>query len=870
MNVGQLLIRAMETAASDVAIEWSDGAAPYSELLELSKRFAVAIDETAAPGRPIAVVLPRSRDAITAGLAAWRTGRPYVPISHHEPPRRIADKIALMRAGGFVASPEVAHVVAPHVEAGWLDPAEMRTRPGDHLASWAPERTAAYGIFTSGSTGTPKLVWNSHRSLERLLEWYVAAYDVGPEDRCSWVSDVGFDVSLAEIWPALTRGGVVLPLPDGLLTQPSLLAAWLAKNGVTLAYLPTAVAEQALDVLSGMDLSLRVLLTAGERLTRFTPDGCSFRLVNHYGPSETTVLVTAGDVPTVSEARTTLPSLGYPLPETSLAIVDPDGVDRLADGAIGEIVVCGSMVGLGYEPSTVDPRARNSFVPDVWSDLGGTAYRTGDLGRLDAEGALEFCGRIDDQVQLLGVRLQLSEIEQALLAQPLIHRAVVLPRVDEHGRAQSLTAFVLPAEGAGLDVPTVRAHLQDRLPRHTVPAEIRLVSTIPLGPRGKVDRQALALSLREEPQRSKKGGFASVLEVKIAGHWSTILGMPVQHRDLDYFALGGSSLSVAQLWAELSERYGAHLEVSDLYSHRTVAEQAQLISAWFVGRPDRDALVDLAGEDRQNPSIVFVHGISGGVQYAVRVAARLPGRVWGVQSHGFGGDRPPLAEWEAIVEDYVGKILDTTAGPVCVVGYCGTSPIALEVAERVGEHRPVALVLADPPLEPTVPRTLEERYREELASVASRAGLPAPEPRPDESAEEEGVALLSSLKLLGLYPPTFSAQAFHRQMSVYPTMRALVDQYRPRTGGDIPCRIVFTEQHVLDDGGDLDSAPSSQWPSHFSDVSVTIWDCPHLQIFDDERMVEVIGDAARALLASADSAHPADADGVPGDARPPA
>ncbi len=530
----------------------------------------------------VAVCLPASPLQAAALLAVLETGAAYLPMDPDHPDERLAfimedagrpvllstpDLARRLPATGTVLDAGVAAGSEPDVAEAALPPVP----PDD------PERLA-YVIYTSGSTGRPKGTELTHRGLANLVAWHRATYGVGPEDRAALVASPAFDASVWELWPYLAGGASVhVPAPEVRRDPPRLLE-WLAAEGVSLAFLPTALAEEAWLHPPPEDLALRALLVGGDRLHR-VPAGLPYPVFNQYGPTEATVVTTWTQVEPETAgggAKAPTPPIGRPIHNLRAHVVDPWG--RPAPlGVTGELWIAGTGLARGYlqRPALTADR----FRPDPFSEHPGERlYRTGDLVRWLAGGDLEFRGRTDQQVQVRGFRIEPAEIETLLEERPEVARAAVLPDAAGH----HLVAFVVPAEGSdGLDPQSLRGHVARHLPQAVVPAAWVRREALPLTPHGKVDRRALAAEAEEHLERRSAGDGGhpprTAVEQLVAGIWETVLDLPRVGAEEDFFALGGHSLLATRVRARLREALGVEVPLSTLFEETTVARLAAAV-----------------------------------------------------------------------------------------------------------------------------------------------------------------------------------------------------------------------------------------------------------------------------------------------------
>jgi non-ribosomal peptide synthetase-like protein len=505
-------------------------------------------------GDRVGVRIPSgTAELYVAILGVLEAGAAYVPVDADDPDERArtvfaeADVVAILTGEGEIvhrrpAAEPVANAVV--------------NRPAPRDDAWV--------IFTSGSTGMPKAVAVSHRSAAAFVDaesrLFLTELPLGPGDRVLAGLSVAFDASCEEMWLAWAHGACLVPAPRALVRTGMDLGPWLAVQDITvISTVPTLAGLWRADDLTGV----RLLVFGGEACppelaARLTVPGRE--VWNTYGPTETAVVACAARLTGEGPVR-----IGVPLDGWDLTVVDPGG--RVVEaGEIGELVIGG--VGVARYLDPVRDAEKFAALPSLgWA----RAYRTGDLVRYDAAG-LVFVGRADDQVKLGGRRIELGEVDAALLALPGIAGAAAAVRATAAGH-QVLVGYIAPATDVELDLPALRALLQARLPAPLVPL-LAPVGSIPTRGSGKVDRDALPWPL----ERVESGSAAPAVLVGAAGwlaeQWTRTLGVAVQGPDAEFFADGGGSLSAAQLVSALRERY-PNVTVADVYENALLGALAQ-------------------------------------------------------------------------------------------------------------------------------------------------------------------------------------------------------------------------------------------------------------------------------------------------------
>ncbi|MEV7771732.1 amino acid adenylation domain-containing protein [Kitasatospora sp. NPDC086791] len=567
--VHRLFAEQARRSPAAVAVGAAQRQLSYAELDERANRLAhhlVALGVD--PGALVVLAMERGPLLPVAMLAVLKAGGAYVPLAPDLPAERV--RLVAEDTGAPVlltTSATAGRLPATGATVVELDRAwpEIERRPAVEPEVRVAPQDLAYVIYTSGSTGVPKGVMVSHRSLADLCAWHHRAYRIGPGDRAGQLAGLGFDAAQWELWPYLTAGARVdLPEPE-VLEDPAALVEWFARAGTTVCFLPTPLAEVLLDQPGLADTALRTVLTGGDVLHRRPAPGLPFRLVNNYGPTEVTVVATAGEVaPGDSHGRP--PGIGAPVDNTAAYVLDPYG-QPVPVGVPGELHLAGDGLARGYlkRPGLTAER----FIACPFGPPGSRMYRTGDLVRRRPDGTLDYLGRVDTQVKMRGFRIELGEIESRLGALPQVVQCAVTPTAD----GRRLLGYVTPEPGAELRTETLTARLREVLPGYMVPDVLTVLDRMPLTPNGKVDRRALPLP--ESVPASEAGPAEPVTETErtLAGIWAEVLGVErIGVRD-NFFALGGDSILSLQVVAR-ARRAGLRLTSKDLFRRPTVAELA--------------------------------------------------------------------------------------------------------------------------------------------------------------------------------------------------------------------------------------------------------------------------------------------------------
>jgi amino acid adenylation domain-containing protein len=535
----------------------------------------------------VGLCLDRSVTAVVWALAILKTGAAYLPLDPSYPSERLAFMLSDAQPRVLITR----QVVANQLPAGsWqviaIDRDEAEIVP---LSTGAPAchisaEHLAYVIYTSGSTGQPKGVEITHASLMNLVSWHQSAFEVTSGDRASLLAGVGFDAAVWETWPYLTAGAS-LHLPDeGTRLSPELLRDWLVTEGISISFLPTALAERVLTLEWPPTTALRILLTGAETLRRFPSTNLPFQLVNNYGPTECTVVATSGFVlPGISPD--TLPTIGRPIANTEVYILD-ENRQQVAVGTSGELHIGGAGMARGYlnRPElTAERFIQNPFSP-FSNDPASRLYKTGDLACYLENGEIAYLGRIDDQIKILGHRIEPNEIVTALDRHPTIRASLVVAREDV-GSEKQLVAYVIPNPESQPAATDLQDFLRNELPEYMVPAVFVQMKNFPLRQNGKLDRAILPAPNAENTLRDEEFiAPRTPTEERLAAMLSSLLGLgQVGVRD-NFFMLGGHSLLGTQLISHIRGKFGVELALRTLFDSPTIEQLSLEIERLLTAR----------------------------------------------------------------------------------------------------------------------------------------------------------------------------------------------------------------------------------------------------------------------------------------------
>src|SRR5882724_5881494 len=376
----------------------------------------------------VGLCLPRSLDMVVGALGILKAGGAYVPMDPAYPPDRLAFMLEDAQAPVLISSPDLAQrLPAAKRQLVYLDAPQIARETADSPSVEIATGDLAYVIYTSGSTGQPKGVEVTHGGLANLVSWHRQAFSVTAADRASHVAGLGFDASVWELWPYLAAGASVHLVDESTRNSAELLRDWLLAQRITIAFVPTPLAERLLTLSQKWPRTtdLRILLTGGDTLHHYPPAELPFLLVNNYGPTECTVVATSGPVPP-NGFRQMLPPIGTGIANTQIYLLD-ERLQPMPAGEAGEIHIGGAGVARGYH-NRPDLTAEKFITNPFSAKSGNRLYRTGDLARLLPDGQLAFLGRVDDQIKIRGYRIEPNEIASVLNREPAIADSLVQAR----------------------------------------------------------------------------------------------------------------------------------------------------------------------------------------------------------------------------------------------------------------------------------------------------------------------------------------------------------------------------------------------------------------------------------------------------------
>jgi amino acid adenylation domain-containing protein len=576
-TVPELFAAQVARRPDEIAVVASGAEVTYAELDRRANQLAHLLRAAGAePGRLVAFCLPRGTDLIVTMLAVLKAGAAYVPLDPTHPPARLA---TLLQDCQPVA------VVATGATAGNLPPLTVPVIRFDtdreRLAAAAiecPQPTAgprdlAYVLYTSGSTGTPKGVLIEHRSVVNFIGAMQDLFELTEADRMLGFAASTFDVSVFETFSALLTGARLYLATDEERLDIDLLQGLLERSAATVVDLPPPM--MALLVPERLP-ALRIVFVGaeafpGELVNRWNPGR---RFFNGYGPTECTVTMIIQECPGHWQGS---PPIGLPTANHVAHVLDPAG-RPVPIGIPGELVIGGAGLARGYlnRPELTQER----FYPDPFGTApGGRLYRTGDLVKRQRDGALVFLGRIDHQVKIRGIRVELGEIESVLSRHPGIDQVAVDVHTDKTGNKQ-LVCYLAGRSGP-IEPASLRDWLAGHLPAYMLPSYWVTVDSLPLNSSGKVDRKRLPAP-EDDGEVATQVEFADETERELATEIvGPVLGLRADQiaPDGDFFQLGGDSLAAARVVSRIRGHFSVTMSLADFFRGPTVRALAGLVAS---------------------------------------------------------------------------------------------------------------------------------------------------------------------------------------------------------------------------------------------------------------------------------------------------
>lgn len=658
----------------------------YGELMtRAAQRACALIQAGVTPGASVGVLLPRSLEVAISMIAIWRAGAVFVPLDSTYPPERIA----------FMASDSAMKAVITNQALGVTLPAELKkicVNTAERTAVASPINVKpsdpAYIIYTSGSTGQPKGVTISHVAIAQHTVAMVRYYEITANDRHLHFSPFTFDASFEQLLPPLVAGASVV-IRDERLWDVSEFLQNIAAFGLTMVDIPMAYWHQLAQHAVGLALDkipahLRLVIAGGEamapdRLAQWQQGPFTHRrLVNAYGPTEATVTATAFEAADFKTGEAGGVPIGRPLPGREAYILD-NSLQPVPVRVVGQLYLGGPLLATGYLNRA--ELTAQKFVKNPFGD--GRLYATGDMARYLEDGAIEFLGRVDDQIKIRGFRIEPGEIEIALQEHPGVRDAVVLAKDDGTGQKR-LIGYVTPRNGK-VSEREVRQWLRGRLPEYMTPSAIVALKEFPLLSSGKVNRKALPDPASVAAATASSTAIPKTpLELQLQILFQRVLRRNGVNVDESFFELGGDSLQALELIVQIEKATGRRLPLETLFQTPTVQRLA--VELQRVGKGDDWSCLVTLQKAGTRPPLFLVHTTPGDVLGYGNLIHHLGDDqpCYGFQALGLKDDGEPHPTIEAMAAYYVELLRKfQPKGPYYLGGWCFGGIVAVEMAQQL-------------------------------------------------------------------------------------------------------------------------------------------------------------------------------------------
>ncbi|MFN6487124.1 MULTISPECIES: non-ribosomal peptide synthetase, partial [unclassified Nostoc] len=706
-SIHQLFEEQVELTPDAVAVEFQNQQLTYSQLNCRANSLAHYLQSVGVkPDTLVGLCVERSLEMIVGVLGILKAGAAYVPLDSEYPSdrlsfiledtqvkvlltqQRLIDRLPLNQAKLHFGCAQYKVCLDTDAEA-------ISQYSQDNVISGVQPNNLVYIIYTSGSTGKPKGIAMSQLALCNHILWHRDNLKISRDAKTLQFASISFDVSFQEIFTTWCSGGTLFLITEELRRDALALLGFLQEKQIQRMFLPVVGLQQLAEFAISNELvntHLREIITSGDQL-RITPaiydwlgklTDCT--LHNQYGPSESH-LATNFTLPDSVQTWPLLPPIGRPISNTQIYVLDKY-LQPVPIGVTGEVYIAGVLLAQGYlnRPElTQEKFISNPFSSDPNSRL----YKTGDLARYLADGKLESLGRIDNQVKIRGFRIELGEIEAVLGQYDDIKSCCVIVREDTPGNKR-LVAYVLPHQHCKPKIYELRNFLKVKLPDYMVPNAFVILEEMPLTPNGKVDRRALKapsninnLDTFVQPRNT--------IELQLTHIWSKILKLENVGVKDNFFDLGGHSLLVPYLIAQIKQQFSKDIPLVTVYQHPTIEELAEVLQK-DAGVFSWSPLVELQPKG-SNPLLFCLPG-SGSHAFYLYNLSRCLGcdqPFYSFQANHLGREIAPV---EDMASEYIQALQAVQPqGPYFLAGHSSGGRVAYEMAQQLlRQGQAIALV----------------------------------------------------------------------------------------------------------------------------------------------------------------------------------
>ena len=585
-SVDRLLTDKVACSPEAIAVRFSGKSLTYHDLNDQADKLALYLLLSGVkPGGVVAIYMSRSSDVVVTILAILKSGSAFLPLDVTYPQDRI-EYIIRDACVEYIVSDTHLDISKIPNKLTMINPrksSEANSHISSKLLPTVFPSSIAYVIYTSGSTGQPKGVAITHGSLSAYVSSMQAELGITISDRYLHTASFAFSSSVRQMFVTLCSGASVILAKQEEIWDPVLLIKTICDTQATVM---DVVPSYVIGCLSVFESSaklhtyfvesncLRLVLTASEPLHTNIAAKWQFflhsaRLVNMYGQTETTGIVSTYPIQEGAELASAIVPLGSPIRNTAILILDR-WLQPVPHGVVGEICIAGLGLARGYlhHPDLTAER----FIPHPLGAPGERLYRTGDLGRRRSDGVLEYVGRADHQVKVRGYRVELGEIEARLTERPDVKECVVVGHSEERGGV-TLVAYIVTGSGGSLEGGDLRDYLRLQLPEYMVPSVYEFVARLPRTPNGKIDRKALPAPCRDTVARPVHAEPTTAVEQVLVEIWQQVLGIDRVSIYDNFFELGGDSIRSIQVVSKARQK-GLTLSTRDLFLYQEIADLA--------------------------------------------------------------------------------------------------------------------------------------------------------------------------------------------------------------------------------------------------------------------------------------------------------
>jgi amino acid adenylation domain-containing protein len=692
--IDQLFSNQAKKTPSLIAVSSAEGTMTYAELDRSSNALARDLaSRNVSAGDFVGVCMDRSLEMVVALMAILKSGAAFVPLDVDYPPERLAHMLSdtsprLLIAdekGEAILGGRGVNVVRATKE--WLAAPEQSPFFADR-----PDNAVACVLFTSGSTGLPKGVLSTHRGISNNLHAMQATFRLTTDDCMLQQTSLGFDAAAWEVfWPLSVGARTFLARPRGQREADYVVDVIAAERIALVGFAPSMLNMMLGTPAFTGNRNIKHVLSYGEVLSPRLVDGLFARMPgvqvhNLYGPTETSIVITTWNCERDS-TRSSIP-IGLPVTNCEVYVLDQE-LEPVPTGVEGEIYIGGICVSNGYHnrPDLTAERFRpHPFRPETDDRV----YKTGDIARFGADGAIEYIGRRDHQIKIRGLRIELEEIESALVRLPGIRESVVIVEKDESDEPR-LIGYVA-VENAARTPSAIARELENSLPPQFIPSQIICLSSMPHSVNGKIDRKQLpAPSSVAQVDLGASEQPANDIEAQVAAIWKDLLSGREFGVTDSFFYVGGHSLLAVRMLQRIADEMSARVSLRAFYHEPTIRATSRLIAGHELESPARDhaAILQIREGAPGSQPLFYLNGQPpGGGKYANELARFLP------ETQGLSIVPVPLLENPVTVESVATRMTaliraEQPHGPYLLGGNCFGATLAFEVAQqmtRAGEE----------------------------------------------------------------------------------------------------------------------------------------------------------------------------------------